>query len=52
MAANTLGIPMDMIEVQPTSSVFNLNSTVSGNSITSDMNTYVSISVQWGGAQL
>ena len=45
MAAKTLGIPMEMIEVQPTSSVFNVNSSASNMSVTSDLNTFVSVAL-------
>jgi xanthine dehydrogenase molybdopterin-binding subunit B len=43
VAAKTLQIPMDKIKVQPTSAAYNINSSDTGGSITSDMNCVVSV---------
>lgn len=46
VAAHTLGIPMDNIKVQATSSSYNVNSSTTGGSVTSDMNCLVSFQFQ------
>lgn len=44
IAAATLGVPLEMVDCQPTTATFNHMSSATGGSIASDLNCYVSLS--------